>query len=149
MRDTKFGKSRELALHPSTVDGAARATCDAADRPAPDGTTARCSLDRRAPGCIYWTCSCTFVTLLRSAPGSRPARLACRPRLHDLRHTFAVETLLDAYRDDATSRRRLALLSHLPRARQSRHRPIGICRPPRSCSQLAAERLERHSEERR
>lgn len=25
---------------------------------------------------------------------------ACRPRLHDLRHTFAVNTMLDAYRDE-------------------------------------------------
>ncbi|TIP83849.1 MAG: integrase, partial [Mesorhizobium sp.] len=35
----------------------------------------------------------------------------CRPRLHDLRHAFAVRTLLDAYRDGGDPGRRLALLS--------------------------------------
>ncbi len=34
-----------------------------------------------------------------------------RPRIHDLRHRFAVQSLLDAYRDDASIGHRLALLS--------------------------------------
>ena len=32
--------------------------------------------------------------------GLVPRSTVCRPRPHDLRHTFAVNTLLDAYRDD-------------------------------------------------
>lgn len=37
---------------------------------------------------------------------------ACRPRLHDLRHTFAVNTMLDAYRDERSDpAATLALLS--------------------------------------
>jgi integrase/recombinase XerD len=35
----------------------------------------------------------------------------CRPRLHDLRHAFAVNTILDGYRDGDDPGARLALLS--------------------------------------
>jgi integrase len=44
----------------------------------------------------------------------QPRSPSCRPRPHDLRHTFAVNTLLDAYRHDAGEdehvQARLALL---------------------------------------
>jgi integrase len=40
---------------------------------------------------------------------SPPAR--CRPRIHDLRHAFAVNTLLNAYRDGCDTQQRLTLLS--------------------------------------
>jgi integrase len=36
---------------------------------------------------------------------------ACRPRIHDARHTFAVNTLLGWYREDADVQARLPLLS--------------------------------------
>lgn len=42
--------------------------------------------------------------------GLRPRSAACRPRAHDLRHTFAVNTLLAAYRAGADIPARLALL---------------------------------------
>jgi len=46
--------------------------------------------------------------------GLMPRSTGCRPRPHDLRHTFAVNTLLDAYRDDDSGgehiQARLALL---------------------------------------
>jgi integrase/recombinase XerD len=38
----------------------------------------------------------TFRLLVARA-GLRPRSAACRPRMHDIRHTFAVRTLLDAY----------------------------------------------------
>ena len=43
--------------------------------------------------------------------GLRPRSAACRPRAHDLRHTFAVNTLLDAYRAGENPVARLPLLS--------------------------------------
>ncbi len=43
--------------------------------------------------------------------GLQPRSAACRPRPHDLRHTFAVNTVLDAYRDGAEVQARLPLLS--------------------------------------
>jgi integrase len=43
--------------------------------------------------------------------GLRPRSAACRPGPHDLRHTFAVNTLLGAYRGGADVAARLPLLS--------------------------------------
>jgi integrase len=40
-----------------------------------------------------------------------PRSASCRPRLHDLRHTFAVRTLQDAYRCGGDVQFRLTLLS--------------------------------------
>lgn len=40
-----------------------------------------------------------------------PRSANCRPRIHDLRHTFAVRTLLGWYRDDVDVQARLPLLS--------------------------------------
>ena len=38
---------------------------------------------------------------LRDHAGLRPRSAACRPRIHDFRHRFAVQTLLDWYRSGA------------------------------------------------
>jgi len=40
-----------------------------------------------------------------------PRSPACRPRMHDLRHSFAVNTLLDAYRTGGDVGERLPRLS--------------------------------------
>src|SRR5215216_2426843 len=45
------------------------------------------------------------------AAGILPRSAACRPRLHDRRHSFAVRTLLDAYRTDGDPGPRIAVLS--------------------------------------
>jgi integrase len=59
---------------------------------------------------IYSNVHATFRRLAASAAlESRPGR--CRPRIHDLRHSFAVRTLLDAYAAGQDSQARLALLS--------------------------------------
>ena len=52
----------------------------------------------------------TFARLARRA-GLTPRSPSCRPRPHDLRHTFAVRTLLDWYRDGSDIDARLPLLS--------------------------------------
>jgi hypothetical protein len=43
--------------------------------------------------------------------GLKPRSASCRPRLHDLRHGFAVNTILDGYRDGKEPGNRIALLS--------------------------------------
>jgi len=48
---------------------------------------------------------------LRADAGLKPRSPACRPRIHDLRHRFAVQTLLDWYRDGIEVQARLPLLS--------------------------------------
>jgi integrase len=42
---------------------------------------------------VHWT----FRRLVRHV-GLQPRSASCRPRIHDLRHTFAVNTLIDWYR---------------------------------------------------
>ena len=53
----------------------------------------------------------TAFRTLRARAGILPRSVACRPRLHDLRHSFAVRTLLDAYRTDGDPAPRIAALS--------------------------------------
>jgi integrase len=47
----------------------------------------------------YCNVHLAFKRIVKHA-GLAPRSTVCRPRPHDLRHTFAVNTLLDAYRHD-------------------------------------------------
>jgi integrase len=51
-----------------------------------------------------------FPRLVQAA-GLKPRSARCRPRPHDLRHAFAVRTLLEWYRDGVDVQARLPLLS--------------------------------------
>jgi len=51
-----------------------------------------------------------FLSFVRKA-GVRRRSTTCRPRPHDLRHSFAVRTLIDWYRDGANVESRLPWLS--------------------------------------
>jgi integrase len=109
VRGAKFGKSRELALHPSTVVALQR-YLRRADRPPPaDGTTA---LLVTIVGTRLSTKDVqrTFATL-RHRAGIEARSPSRQPRLHDMRHSFAVATVLDAYQADGAAGRRLALLA--------------------------------------
>jgi integrase/recombinase XerD len=105
VRWTKFDKTRQLPLDPTTVD-ALRVYLARPDRPR---TTALfCS-----PGgsrLVYSNVHATF-RILRAQAGLQPKTATCRPRIHDMRHSFAVRSLLDAYRDGTDIGHRLALLS--------------------------------------
>jgi integrase/recombinase XerD len=95
VRNSKFGKSRQLPLHPTTI-GALRDYLILRDRLKPNPTTAALLIgtrgDRLSRGCAEWT-----FRLLRERVGLT-ARPGCRPpRLHDIRHSFAVQTMLDSY----------------------------------------------------
>jgi integrase/recombinase XerD len=59
---------------------------------------------------LYTNVQNTFHQLVCCA-GLTPRSASCRPRLHDIRHGFAIRTLLDAYRDGGDPGARLALLS--------------------------------------
>jgi integrase len=59
---------------------------------------------------IYCNVHATFRQL-RADAGLTARSAACRPRVHDLRHRFAVQTLLDWYRDGLDVPPRLPLLS--------------------------------------
>jgi integrase len=96
VRNAKFGKSRELPLH-STTTSALTQYLRHGDRPRPVGATEALLLS--SVGTRLWVSDVqTCFRALRARAGILPRSAACRPRLHDMRHSFAVNTLLDAHR---------------------------------------------------
>jgi integrase len=109
VHQTKFGKTRELPLHASTV-GALRAYLRLRDRHCPAPVTDALLISPAGTRLLYTNVCATFLKLVQRAGLPRRAA-ARRPRLHDLRHTFAVRTLLDWYRAGVDVQARLPLLS--------------------------------------
>lgn len=109
VRDSKFGKTRELPLHESTTR-ALRAYLRLRERLQPTPKTPALFISPAGTRLIYCNVHATFRQL-RDAAGLRPRSARCRPRIHDLRHSFAIRTLLDAYQDEDDVQRRLSLLS--------------------------------------
>jgi integrase len=109
VRVSKFGKSRELPLHASTLDALA-AYLRRRDHLHPRPTAQSLFISTADTRLLYCNVHWTFLRLVRHA-GLRPRSAACRPRLHDLRHSFAVRTVMDAYCADAEATARLPLLS--------------------------------------
>ena len=92
----KYGKTRRLPLHPSIRDGLIDYLLQRQRlQPAPSGpallVTSRGT--RLKPQSVH-----PVFRSLTDRTGITDASSACRPRLHDLRHRFAVLTMLDAYR---------------------------------------------------
>jgi len=109
VRWTKNAKTRELPLHPSTVT----AVADYLARPDRQNAAPASPALLISPAgtrLIYCNVHSTFKILRRHA-GLTARAGSCRPRIHDVRHTFAVNTLLDAYRHGHDVSHRLALLS--------------------------------------
>ncbi len=105
----KQGEQRELPLHPSTVQ-ALRKYADLRERRWPEATTAAFFLSRLGVRLTLAAVHNTFPRLIRGA-GLEGHGHRARPRPHDLRHTFAVCTLLDWHRAGAEIDRELPLLS--------------------------------------
>jgi integrase len=141
IRNGKFGKSRALPLHPSTVTALSE-YLDRGDRPRRRPNTLAFFVSTAGTRLLYTNVQPTFHQLVRQA-GLKPRSARCRPRLHDIRHAFAVHTILDGYRDGGDPGARLALLSTY----------LGHVDPGKTywylsaapeLLQLASERLERH-----
>lgn len=92
----KYGKIRMLPLHPTVVD-ALTGYLHQRDRLLPAADCPALLISSRGARLRPSTVHPTFRGLVQRA-GLRPASSSCRPRPHDLRHTFAVSTMLDAYR---------------------------------------------------
>lgn len=106
---SKFGKSRELPLHPSTVQ-ALHAYARQRDRLYPQASSPSFFVSTAGTRLLAANVRGTFARLVRAA-GLKPRSPRCRPRLHDLRHSFAVASLLDWYRAGVDVQARLPLLS--------------------------------------
>ena len=109
VRQGKGGTQRLIPLHPTAVEALTdyRRRRDAVFAP-PISTALFVSTSGQR--LQYVNVCATFITLVRRA-GLPPRPAPCRPRIHDLRHSFAVRTLLDWYRDGADIASRLPLLS--------------------------------------
>jgi integrase len=142
VRRGKFGKSRELPLHASAVS-AVDQYLHRDDRPRPAPRTSSALLVSTA-GTRLLACNVghTFRTVVRRA-GLTPHSAACRPRLHDVRHRFAVCTFLDAYRHGHDPDARLSLLSTYLGHVDPRNTYWYLSAAP-ELLQLAGDRLQRH-----
>jgi len=109
VRESKFGTSRELPVHPSTV-AALRGYLRVREAHHHAHVSDALLISPAGTRLIYCNVHATFRQLRRDA-GLRPRSGPCRPRIHDLRHGFAVRTLLDWYRAGVEVQPRLPLLS--------------------------------------
>jgi integrase/recombinase XerD len=109
IRQTKFGKTRCLPLHPSTRE-VLHQYARFRDQLWPRPSTVRFFLSERGTPLTVWSVQRTFVRLSRQI-GLRRATARSGPRLHDLRHSFAVRTLLHWYRTGADVEQRMPTLS--------------------------------------
>jgi integrase len=110
IRNAKFGKTRLVPLHASTckvlADYIARREHHWAGRPVSSYLFVSSWGNRLDSGQIHRA----FYALSRQI-GLRGATDRHGPRLHDLRHRFATNTLVSWYRSDQDPERRLPLLS--------------------------------------
>ena len=97
--DSKFGKSREIPLHPSAL-AALRAYAQRRDQLCPRPRTASFFVSPAGERLVYNTVQATFSRIIRNA-GVGPQPPLRRARLHDMRHSFACIVLLGWYRDGA------------------------------------------------
>jgi integrase len=109
VRNAKFNKQRQIPLHPSTV-GALLAHRRLRDQHFPLPVSPALLVSTAGTRLLNYNVGQTFAKLARRA-GLTPRSPACRPRPHDLRHTFAVRTLMGWYRDGGDVTARLPLLS--------------------------------------
>ena len=137
----KFGKSRELPLHESTVAALER-YMRRPDRPKQAAKEHALFVSTAGTRLLYCNVSWTYGLLVARA-GLKPRSASCRPRLHDIRHSFAVHTMLDSYRRDGDAAARLSLLSSYLGHVHPSHTYWYLSAAPELLS-LASRRLERH-----
>jgi integrase/recombinase XerD len=109
VKAAKGGKWRQVPLHP-TATAALERYRQLRDARFPRPASPALLVSSGGTRLLHVNVSQTFTKLARDAGlAGRPG--CSRPRLHDLRHTFAVRTLLDWCRDGADVAARMPLLS--------------------------------------
>jgi integrase len=109
VRNTKFNKSRLVPLHRTTC-GALHAYARHRDRVFRQGKTPAFFVGDGGAALSHAVIWKTFVRLLRHI-GLREPSAPSAPRVHDLRHTFAVKALTRIYREGKNVDRRIHALS--------------------------------------
>jgi integrase/recombinase XerD len=109
VRNSKFERSREVPLHETSL--AALATYAVArDRRFCDPAPASFFVSTLGTPLYPRNVNKTYRDLVALA-GLKARGGRCRPRLHDLRHTFAVRTIIEWHRDGLDIDARMPLLS--------------------------------------
>jgi integrase len=109
IRDSKFGKFRQVPIHPTTVTVLrSYQRRRSALSPVPDEPSffVHPAGNRIAYGSVQ-----VMFRHLAKRVGLAPRSKLCRPTIHGLRHTFAVNTLVRWYREGVDVQARLPLLS--------------------------------------
>ncbi|MCU0621742.1 MAG: tyrosine-type recombinase/integrase [Gemmatimonadales bacterium] len=108
IRHTKFGKTRQVPLHATTVAALAR-YARLRDRLAPRRRMPSFFVSTVGRRLIYQNVHETFLRLVYAAgiADRRPRR----PRIHDLRHTFAVHSVVGWHRAGLDVERQLPVLA--------------------------------------
>jgi integrase len=109
VRHGKNGRSREVALHPSTVT-ALDAYARLRDELCPHPKDPSFLLSNAGTRLYYGTVWHEFDRLRRRSGLDRES-LGRQARMHDLRHAFVLRTLLDWYREDGDVEAQLPLLA--------------------------------------
>jgi integrase/recombinase XerD len=109
VRHAKGGTQRLIPLHPTTT-AALVVYRGQRDQGFPQPVSPALFVATNGQRLAYVNVCATYITLVRRA-GLAPRPAPCRPRIHDLRHSFAVRTLLDWYCDGGDIASRLPLLS--------------------------------------
>ena len=144
VRDTKFGKSRHLPLHPTAVTGLDE-YLRLRDEIMPRPQSSALLLTARGCRLRYERTWETFHAVTVSA-GLKPRSAACRPRIHDLRHSMAVATLLGWHRSGADVQAMMPRLSAYLGHADPRHTYAYMSAAPELLA-LAAGRLQAFQEE--
>jgi integrase/recombinase XerD len=109
IRHAKFGKARQLPLHPSTVEALA-GYARRRDERQPEPKSPSFFVSTVGTRVIRDNVTTVFGRLVRAANLDWSGRRR-PPRAHDLRHSFAVRTMISWYRDGLDVQQRLPLLS--------------------------------------
>ena len=109
IRDTKFGKSRWIPLHPTTQQILHQYVLKR-DHQYPIPYSSRFFVSETGDGLVSCTVRATFIKLSRKI-GLRGITDSHGPRLHDFRHRFAIQTLLRWYQDGTDVNQHLPELS--------------------------------------
>lgn len=110
IRHTKFNKARRLPLHSSAV-AELESYADKRDRSGRRPTTSRFFISTRGTPLLDTCVHGVFRQLADRACHLEPRLGSGPPRVHDLRHSFAVATMTEWYRDGLDVTAHLPLLS--------------------------------------
>jgi len=144
IRGSKYGKSRWLPLHPTTRQALHRYAAQR-DRLSPTPLTPSFFLSERGSRLTHWSVRATFGQLSQQLGLRRPQDHG-GPRLHDLRHRFAIRTLVNWYRAGADVEHRLPQLAAYLGHAHVRDTYWYLSAPP-ALLRLAAPRREPPAEE--